>query len=204
LDKLLKTTAMGMAFDKGPFNEDIHMERDWLGAKDRYGIKNVIETGTYHGTTTAWFLSHFDKVISCEINLGYHQQAKENLEKHPNYANLNLICGSSTDFLNDMLTGLDMDKTAIFLDAHWYENPLLKELEILAAYRPKLICIHDMQNPHDSTMGYDSYPEQGIVYNYDWVKPYLEKIYPQGYEYYYNVQATGARRGALWVTSEAE
>ncbi len=40
-----------------PFNDDTHLADKFLALRDKYGIENVIETGTYHADTTQWLAS---------------------------------------------------------------------------------------------------------------------------------------------------
>lgn len=190
---------MSMAFDQAPFNEDSFMEAHFLGLKEKYNIKNVIETGTYHGVTTAWLSHHFDKVWTTEINEDFYKVSGERLYGCKNVVRL---LGSSTKTLPFIIRELNLGNVLVFLDAHWYENPLLQELTILAEnnLKPSVLCIHDMKNPNDLTMGYDSYPDQKIEYTYEWVKSYVDAIYGEdGYTYYFNEKASGARRGCLFI-----
>jgi hypothetical protein len=39
-----------------------------LQLKERYGLVNFIETGTYHGSTAVWAASYFDNVITIEYS----------------------------------------------------------------------------------------------------------------------------------------
>ena len=59
--------------------------------------------------------------------------------------------------------------------------------------------IHDFQVPGYPDLGYDQYKD--IKYNFDYVKEHLDAIYGgvEGYSYYYNSDAVGAKRGCLFV-----
>jgi GT2 family glycosyltransferase len=188
--------AMTMAFDTAPFNCDSYMEKEFLRLRNQYQIKNVIETGTYKGVTTNWFARNFENVYSIEIMRQYYEEASLNLKSHNNVTLLNSDSRRALPSVLDKVKG----NTLIFIDSHWYENPLLPELEIIAESGLKpYICIHDMRNPEDPTMGFDTYPDQGIVYEFSWLKPHLDVIYGENqYEYYFNKLAEGARRGALF------
>lgn len=188
---------MSMAFDTLPFNEDSFMESEFLTLKENYNIKTVIETGTYHGITTEWLAQNFDNVETVEIIQKYFDIAKVRLLK---YKNVNQYFGSSTELLHRILE-LVTDNTIIFLDSHWYKNPVIEELDIirLSGLHP-IIVIHDFFNPKHSEFGFDEYPEQGIKYEWNWVKPSIDAIYGEdGYNYYYNKEATGAKRGCVFV-----
>lgn len=191
---------MSMAFDQAPFNEDSFMEKEFLRLRDEYGIKTVIETGTYHGVTTNWLGDNFENVYTIECNTNFYYAAQEKFSKR-SIQNITSLFGDSVKMLPKIISGI-RTPTLVFLDAHWYENPLINELLTMAElkYQPEIICIHDMQNPNDLTMGYDSYPNQGIVYTFEWVKPHIDAVYGEdGYTHYFNKEATGARRGALFI-----
>jgi glycosyltransferase involved in cell wall biosynthesis len=201
LKESLWTTKM--SFDRGPFNEDVFMEKYFLEFRDTYDIHEVIETGTYHGMTTEWFARYFSKVQTIEINDENFTIAKNRLSR---YSNVTLHKGSSADILGEILRGgvfLDNGKhLLIFLDAHWHTNPVLQELHAikLSGLTP-VLAIHDFKNPLRPEYGYDSYSDQGVVYEWDWIKNNIEEIYKTcEYKVSYNLEAEGARRGCLFIT----
>ncbi len=187
---------MSMEFDAAPFNSDSYMEKEFLRIRDTYNIENVIETGTYKGVTTNWFAMNFQNIYSIEFIRQYYEEASRNLKSHNNVTLFNSDSRKVLPSIVDKLKG----NTLLFLDAHRNDNPLKPELEIIAesGLRP-YICIHDMKNPTDPTMGFDTVPDQDIVYEFSWLKPHLDILYGENqYEYYFNKQAEGARRGALF------
>lgn len=186
-----------MQFDNAPFNEDTFMEKLFIDLRDKHKIMHVIETGTYHGKTTEWLCKNFPKVSTIEVNPTYFNISGNRLYE---YKNLKRYKGSSSEMLLEMIQKADRP-LLIFLDAHWYENPVLKELDLIkkSTVKPVLV-IHDFMNPHDKTMGYDVYPDQGIVYDWNWVAEKIIDIYGEGgFNKRYNTEATGARRGALII-----
>jgi hypothetical protein len=198
-----------------PFNGDTYLEDEFLKIRDRYHIRHVIETGSYHGHTTRWLGMNFDNVTTIESNTEYLTITSNTVH---GLGNVRVKPGDSSVYLiktlqeyKDRMTqehayermaiGEVKDKLLLFLDAHWYKNPVLKELEqiALSGLHPFLV-IHDFKNPNDPTMGYDIYPNEKIVYEFKWIKDHLDRIYGEdGYEYYYNDKATGARRGCLFI-----
>jgi hypothetical protein len=177
-----------------PFNGDTHMQDEFLRLKELHGIKNVIETGTNLGDTTKWLASNFDNVTTIEVNLTYHSQAKRNLSK---YRNIDLIRGDSSRILNELIA-FKRNNLLIFLDAHWGKNPLMDELNHIANSKTyPVLVIHDFMNPNDPTMGFDTYDNQ--PYQFDWIEESLHRIYPDGFDYHYNSEAVGARRGCIFV-----
>lgn len=192
-----------MTFDKGPFNEDTFMETAFLELKKRHKINLVIETGTYHGTTTQWLAENFYFVETVEVVPHNFVIAAKILSA---YKNVIMNLGDSVTELKHILEGVKLKLKGkpplLFLDAHWYANPLLGELEVIAACGIKpVLVIHDFYNPFHPDFGYDVYPEQNIKYEFDYVAGALEKIYGKsGYNHWYNQEATGAKRGCLFVT----
>jgi len=188
---------MPMLHDSAAFNEDIHMGEEFLRLKDKFDIKTVIETGTYHGMTTSWLSKNFEKVHTTEINKAYHAEAIKNLH---GVTNVTFHLSDSVKALPNILKECN-NKTIIFLDAHWYENPVLKELEMVAQSGLKpIIAIHDFKNPNHPDYGFDIYPDQKIVYEWEWVEAYITSIYGEGkFQHYYNDKATGAKRGCLFT-----
>lgn len=194
---------MKLNFEIEPFNGDTFLEKEFLRLKEEYKIKNIVETGTFHGHTTCWFAMNFDKVYTSEVKQEYYQISDQRF-KDNGFENINNYLGDSVQILPAIITTLKKSKSnnIFFLDAHWYTNPLLGELKQIAdsGYKPQVICIHDMKNPNDPTMGYDQYPDQGISYSFEWVRPFIEAIYGEsGYRHYFNKEAAGARRGALFI-----
>lgn len=181
-----------------PFNADYYLEKKILDIKNKYGITTAIETGTFHGATTIWFSENFEKIYTVECNESYFLESGINIG---NRANVIRKLQSSPIFLKEILPNIDEEKTLIFLDAHWYTNPVLDELEeIKKSGKKPIIVIHDFMVPDHPEFGYDVYPDQGIVYNWDWISKKIEEIYgPTGYHKEYNTKATGAMRGCLFI-----
>lgn len=187
---------MPMLFDNEPFNCDKFMEDEFLQLKEKYAIKNIIETGTYHGITTEFFCKNFDAVHTIELNETYFNVAKERLGK---YENCRQYLGSSDELLAEILKQCGMN-TIIFLDAHWWKNPLLGELELIKQSGVKpIVVIHDFKNPLHPEYEYDTYPEQNIVYEWDYVKNSVEQIYGNEYIRYYNENITESKRGCIFI-----
>ncbi len=187
-----------MKTEDNAFNRDIFLVKKFLAIKDQYSLDTVIETGTFKGSTTSWFCENFDNVYSVECNREYYEESKKNLER---FKNLTLNLEESPNFLSKVLPKIDDKKTIIFLDAHWYTNPVLAELQnIKRSGKKPIIAIHDFMVPDHPEFGYDVYPNQGIVYNWEWIEKYIENIYgSNGYIKEYNTQATGSMRGCIFI-----
>ena len=176
-----------------PFNDDTLLADKFLAIRDKYGIENVIETGTYHADTTQWLAKHFKNVYTCEVSEAYFKIGQEKLMPYTNVVHKLL---DSRTFLKYVLPTLK-GPTLIFLDAHWYENPLLGEILTIAESGVKpILAIHDFQVP-GKDFGYDTYP--GIVYNWDYIKDAVAKVYGSNFTKEYNEEATGSRRGCIFL-----
>ncbi|RCV66060.1 hypothetical protein C5S53_00465 [Methanophagales archaeon] len=94
----------------GPPSEPI------LQLKERYKLKDFIETGTFHGSTAVWAASHFDNVITIEFSKEIYDQT---VAKYGNkIQNINFLFGDSRSVLKTVVPKLT--HPAIFwLDSHW-------------------------------------------------------------------------------------
>jgi cephalosporin hydroxylase len=188
---------MPMLNSNGAFNQDIHLANKFTELVKEKNLDTVIETGTYHGVTTEWFANNFSKVYTVECNETYYNEALSRISR---YQNVNHYLMDSPIFLEKILTYIDENKTIIFLDAHWYTNPVLKELEAIQRSGKKpILAIHDFKVPNKPDFGYDIYPEQGIVYEWKWIESHIRSIYGDNFEIFYNEEAVGAKRGCIFI-----
>lgn len=193
-------TTGAMAFEHGPFNEDPIIEKEFLILKEKHGIKTVIETGTYCGVTAAWLADNFEFVKTVEISEQYHGIAKKTLEGKNN---VTAYLGDSVQILNEILPDKQLEPMMFFLDAHWYDHcPLLKELLAIAVAKIKpVIAIHDFKNPANKELGYDTY--KGQDFDFPFIAERIKNIYgSDGYSYYYNIRAKGAKVGIIYIFPE--
>lgn len=167
----------------------------------RFKVSHVVETGTYRGATTKKLvtLSGVRSVYTVEVVEENFKVAEKELAEFPN---IKPVLGNSVDILNKWLITLPNIASGIlfFLDAHWEDyNPLLDELKEIADFGLKpVIFIHDFKVPERSDLGYDSY--KGQDYDFQWIKPSVDRIYGEnGYSYHYNSEASGAKRGVIYI-----
>ena len=171
------------------YEGDEYVHKEITKLVERFEIKTIIETGTYKGHTTKR-LSEIAYVISFEKNPENYREAKSN------YPDLNII---NIDSVSGLLITLPTPNTLFFLDAHWKGTPLIEELETIREYKLKpVIVIHDFKVPGRDDLGFDSYAGQD--YTWEWIKPSIEAIYGEDYEFYYNDKAEGAKRGLIYIT----
>jgi len=87
-----------------------------LHLKDRHKLSaSFVETGTYHGDTSAWASEHFDSVITIEYSKEIFEQT---VARHGSLNNIDFIFGNSRSVLKTIVPKLD--QPAVFwLDSHW-------------------------------------------------------------------------------------
>ncbi|WP_343702447.1 hypothetical protein [Chitinophaga sp.] len=128
--------------------------------KDRYGIKTLVETGTYLGDMVAAQLPHFSRILSVELSEELYKRARIRFRRNPE---VELYQGDSGKVLHTVAPRLK--EPAIFwLDGHYSAGitakgdlicPIYAELDaILPLPVPHVLLIDDAQ---DFTGQYD-YP----------------------------------------------
>lgn len=127
--------------------------------EDIFLFKDIFETGTYHGTTTAHFTEKSNASIftveSSARNYGY---CAARFRKHDK---IYLFKGDSREFLQQQLDQRAHSEAPIFcyLDAHWLDDlPLLEECKILLDKNvPAVIMIDDFEVKGDPGYTFDDY-----------------------------------------------
>lgn len=183
-----------MPFQDIPFNGDFLVEAEFLKLRDKFGIKNAVETGSCLFTTTKWFSENFDLVYTFEVNSEYFNHG---IQKVWDKTNINAYNCDSVEGLK-MISGQITENTIFFLDAHWGDNcPLLREIEEISNFRIEpIIVIHDFKTDNPN-LGFDVY--NNMQFDLNLVNESLMKVYPNGYDYYYNTEASGAMRGLIYI-----
>lgn len=190
-----------MPFQEEPFNGDTFICEEFLKLKQIHSITTAIETGSCLYSTTKWLGENFDKVLTVEVNKEFADHGSEKI-KH--LLNVGAFIDDSVLFLHKTLPDIPTDESVIlFLDAHWNDNcPLLQELSainLLNTKKPPVIAIHDFYTGNPE-LGFDSYGGQPFVW--DWISPYiqvLENKFGCYYHHFFNTQATGAKRGIVYI-----
>ena len=187
-----------MQYQEGALNCDTFAQSEFLRLKKEFKLKYAIETGTCLGYTTAFLCQHYEVVKTIEVNAKFLNIAKVN--RLNQFDNCKMFFGDSSKDLYGMLENID-DSTFIFLDAHWGNHcPLKDELQQIARanIRP-VIAIHDFLVPNKPELGYDSI--NGQPFTFEWLKSDIDAIYQKnGYDYHYNNESTGAKRGIIYIT----
>jgi len=163
---------------------------------DKFKVKRIIETGTYLGWSTQKLCTLGIQIDSIEIREEFYEKAKENLK----FKNLKLHLGSSVDILPNIIEENE-EGILMFLDSHWYDLPLLKELEILNSKKINpIILIHDFFVPDENgnaKFGFDSY--NNVKLDFDLIKDYIDKIYNSEYDYHYTSKIDCVNSGIVYI-----
>lgn len=135
-----------------------------LAFKEKGGIENFIETGTFRGGTSFWAAAHFKKVYTIEID----PEISKTTASQPNCPeNIDFFVGNSKDVLPELISKIK-GRSVFWLDGHWCnvsefgkedECPLMDELKAAAVLQDALILIDDARAflgpippPHNSSL----------------------------------------------------
>ena len=179
-----------------PFEGDTFIPLEILSLKSKFKLKHFIETGTQYGATTEFLSDYFKGGINftIEADEDYFVKAAERLE----HSEVALILDRSEVALGHLKP---IENTLFFLDAHGCATggcPLKEELSIIADYKlkNKVIVIHDFKVPNYPDFGFDTYD---FELNFEEIEKQLKQVYPEGFNYHYNSQANGAKRGIIYI-----
>jgi predicted O-methyltransferase YrrM len=165
-------------------------------------IQQIVETGTFRGSTTAWLAGFGLPVVTVELNKRYAAFSRLRF-RHAD--NVRVLEGSSSDVLRLLSkdTTFTSKSTFFYLDAHWnVYSPLRDEIGIILERFPRsIIMVDDFQVPGDSSYDFD-FDQDGRVVNlshlstlrHDWPSIFFPAI--KGHD------ETGIRRG--WVVLSKE
>lgn len=162
----------------------------------------VLETGTYRGSSTAFFAAVFPAPIhTVESNQRLFASSRLRLRLRPR---VRVEFGDSRAFLRRMadLPSARTDAVFIYLDAHWEDDlPLADELRIVAqSWTRCVVMIDDFEVPGDSGYGYDDYGP-GKALTEDYLPVRVLKGWSLSYPSASSAHETGARRGCCVLAS---
>ena len=129
--------------------------------QSRFGPRVFIETGTFAGGMIDAVRSRFDRVVSIELDPGWHGRAVERFRADPG---ITLLQGDSGVRLQEVLDALT-EPALFWLDAHYsgpvtargaLDSPIVRELDAIRAHgvRGHVVLIDDMRD----FQGRDGYP----------------------------------------------
>ena len=129
----------------------------------RYGLKTLVETGTYYGEMVAGVKNDFDRIVSIEFDTRLAESARRRFRNHPK---VEVLQGSSEIMLQQVLVRLEQP-TLFWLDAGYFiwagEHKdtcrLMTELEAIFSHKIQqhVVLIDDVV----SWSGRDGTPEIG-------------------------------------------
>jgi hypothetical protein len=168
----------------------------------RCGIRAIIETGTFRGTTTEWLAGFGVPVMTIESHAPAFEFAVRRLRR---FKNVSVRLGSSSDILLDHLPSVGRaTSTMIYLDAHWGVHlPLAEELAAICRCLDRFVVIvDDFEVPGDPGYTFDDYgPGKALTADY------LDSCAGRGLARFYpsvpSKEETGSRRGSIVLTGDA-
>ncbi|HEV3143611.1 MAG TPA: hypothetical protein VGZ47_06955 [Gemmataceae bacterium] len=197
LKKYLKRYDRAAFSELGTLNNQRERERIVKNLLRDFQPAAIVETGTYLGAGTKFFLGATQScpILSCEIDPDYFAFCRRRFRNEPR---ISLFKCDSATFLRQLSFERNAN-LAFYLDAHWYDHlPLRDEVSfIVSRYPNALILVDDFAVPHDPGYGFDDY---GIGRRLD--AEYLAPLSDRILIFYPTVlseEETGARRGYCFV-----
>jgi hypothetical protein len=186
----------------GPFNGQTFRAELIRALIQLCKIEQIVETGTYRGTTTEWFAQFGLPVFSAEISARMAAFSRLRLTHWPN---VRIENAPSTTALREWSADplICSRRTLFYLDAHWMNYlPLREEIEIISArFKSFAIVIDDFRVAGDDAYRYDDYGP-GKVLELDYLKPVLSKFVTVYFPSLPGKRETGARRGCVLLTND--
>ena len=189
----------------GPFNGQVLRQRLFLELCSRVLFAAIVETGTHHGSTTAYFWQATRVPIhSFELSPRRHGFARARLWRA---ADVHLHRGDSRAGIAALASSRALPPGPVFfyLDAHWNRDlPLRQEIDLAFAHWPRaVVMIDDFAVPDDAGYGFDDYgPDRALNLAYlgPRVKPPVTAWFPSAP----SSAETGARRGCVLLARDGE
>jgi len=191
---------------------------------DKFGIKSVVETGTFKGGSTVILAEFVEHVYSIELNPEYYAEASTRMVKEFDYdrifsedyvsgyikdsKHITLFHGDSPTVLRGIIDQLETP-TLFYLDAHWDEYwPILDELKAIGKHSDCVVIVHDIKVP-EGLQGYEQYVGakldknganiEAVGLDFDLIKEPLMAINPEFEISYNDVDAQPGIRGILYA-----
>lgn len=122
------------------------------GMAERYGLRNLVETGTYLGEMVAAQRKFFDTIVSIELDSTLAKRAQKRFSA---WSNITIMQGDSGERMKQVVKELN-EPTLFWLDAHYSggitahgkkETPIVAEVHtILSSPHQHIIVIDDARN----------------------------------------------------------
>ena len=156
----------------GAFNAQSFRQQIFLELIRTIKFSAIIETGTFHGDTTAFLCDVSNlPVYTVESNPSCYGYSKARFLINNK---VKVHKGDSREFLRKSSKNHQFTKKQIFfyLDAHWNKNlPLREEIQIIFTnWCDAVVMIDDFKVPGDEGYGYDIY-EEGVALQLEYLNP---------------------------------
>ena len=188
----------------GPLNGQVCRQQFFEKLFAGFEFSQIVETGTFRGTTTEYFAAFGVPVTTVESSKRFFAYSRRRLANLPN---VEIHLGDSVAVLRKQIAqGAFEDGITIFyFDAHWEEHlPLKDELElVINNVNEHVILIDDFEVPGDPGYEFDDFgPNKRLSVDY------LEAV-PTGVDFYVffptapSKEETGGSRGLALVTANS-
>jgi len=188
----------------GPFNGQKFRQRIFFDILYCFPIKAIVETGTYRGTTTAFFAATSLPVYTTETHPRFFSYSRLHFLFNRN--TIHLYKSDSRSFLRRLSDAPPVPKADVFfyLDAHWGADlPLREELEIIfSKWERPIVMIDDFCVPN-SSYTFDDYGPQKAL-NLSYINPVVSAM--KLAVFFPTVDAsgeTGSKRGSVVLCGQA-
>ena len=141
---------------------------------ERFGLRTLVETGTYYGEMVAAMKGRFDRIYSIEFVPALAERAQRKFARDPH---VKIFCGDSRAVMPEVLALLDAP-ALFWLDAGYYgwvgkqgdQQRLSAELEMILSHPfPHIVLLDDARG----LTGRDGVPSVSEV------KAYVEGRFPK-------------------------
>jgi hypothetical protein len=188
---LVRARSTGSAYAGKPFNGQqrrLEVARALIG---EYKPDGFLETGTFMGDTTRFFLGNGVPVYTAEVKRSFRLLARLRLGWHED---LRLVGADSLEAL-EQFARVGFQRPMVYLDAHWWGHwPVVEEVDAIRRWPQALVLIDDFKVPGDPGYKHDTY--HGVELAIDLVNlDGMEAAYPAAP----SSQETGVRSGALFI-----
>lgn len=187
----------------GPFNGQRQRQKMVSELVDKLAIGAIVETGTFRGTTTAFFPTLCSgPVFTIEADKRLYGYSRARLFGLSNV--VTMLADSRTGLRR--LAGekrLNGRRVLFYLDAHWASDlPLIEEINIVFNnFSDSVVLIDDFKVPHDAGYGFDDFGN-GDVLDLDYI---LEPIMKYQLKIFFpaipSSSETGQRRGCILLVA---
>ena len=159
LDAVIDALLLSPLYEPGEvvgFNGQLRRKELFADILTAVAIEAIVETGTWLGNTAAYMAETSGRTVySCEVNPRYHAVARKRLA---NVSGVHLELSDSREFLAQMSGKLRGQSVFFYLDAHWYREVLVEELQtILSSWNRFVVMIDDCVVSGDVGYEYDTH-----------------------------------------------